>query len=35
MEHTEDCVWRTKNNVNHFGVKGLKDCKCGCHEVSS
>lgn len=35
MEHTDECVWRTNNAVNHSGVKNFEDCKCGCHEVSN
>lgn len=34
MEHTEDCIWRTKNNVRHSDA-GYGECECGCHEVSS
>ena len=31
LEHSDDCVWRTKNNVDHSGVKNLEDCECDCH----
>ena len=31
LEHNDDCVWRTKNNVDHNGVKNLNDCECDCH----
>jgi len=30
--HSDSCVWRTNNNVNHKGVPNLEDCKCDCHE---
>lgn len=35
MEHNDDCVWRTKNEVRHHGDPDLAECTCKCHEVSS
>ena len=35
MEHNDDCIWRTKNKVNHLGDPDLGECSCKCHKVSS
>jgi len=39
MDHTKDCAWRTKYNVDHHGkdkqFPDLKECICDCHGVSS
>jgi len=29
--HTEDCEWRTKNNVLHKDL-GFGKCECNCHQ---
>ncbi len=29
-KHTDDCVWRTKNNVKHENM-GYGECRCDCH----
>lgn len=31
LEHSDDCIWRTKNDVNHSGVENFVDCECDCH----
>lgn len=33
LEHTEDCIWRTTNNISHSLQLGNgKKCECDCHE---
>jgi len=35
MEHNDDCIWRTKNKVNHLGDPDLGECSCKCHKVEA